>query len=154
MIDGSESAPIDPLAALRAELTELYECDRTRADAIGKKIRDVEKNHDTTLNHLAEFWLLLGVGRKLAEPLPINGHVASTYFGKAYSCAEKCTTVPTEDYEAIQQQYMEMLYKQLYRRANRPSSQMSPTEANKYYRAAESAKHAYDRAFGVPVHTS
>lgn len=154
LIDGSEPDPIKLLAELRVELTGLYECDRTRADAISKRIREVEKNYRASLNDYAEFWLLLAVGHKLADPLPINGHVASTYFGKAYSCAEKCTTVSPEDYEAMQQSYMEMLYTQLYRRANRPSSQMSATEASKYHRAAESVKHSYDRMFHTPIHAS
>lgn len=154
MIDESESAPEDPLDAVRTKLTKLYECDQTRAGTISKEIRAVEKIHSAALNDCAEFWLLLGVGHKLADPLPINGHVASTYFGKAYSCAERCTAISEADYDAMQKRYMEMLYTQLARRANRPSSQMSATEATKYHRAAENAKHVYDRTFNTPVHAS
>jgi hypothetical protein len=154
LIDESAPASEDLLTEVRMKLTELYECDRTRADAISKEIRVVEKAYGATLNNYAEFWLLLGVGHKLAEPLPINGHVASTYFGKAHGSAERCTTMSEEDYDAMRKHYMELLYTQLHRRATRPSSQMSATEASKYHRAAENAKHVYDRTFNRPVHAS
>lgn len=150
----SEVSLGDPLKVVRDELTELYESDNVHADTINRRIGEIKGAYSTTLGHLAEFWLLLAVGARLAKPLPINGHVSGIYVSKAYSIADKCTFLSDEEYEEMQKKYMDMLVTLLKKRAARPTSRVTIAKSIEYQRAADVFKREYDRTFSTPVRTS
>lgn len=150
----SEAALDDLMKVVRDELTELYRSENVHADTITERIGEIKKAYSGSLGHLAEFWLLLAVGARLAKPFPINGHASSIYIGKAYSAAEKCVTLSEDEYETMQRQYMEMLIAQLHKRADRPTSRVTIAKAIEYKRVAEIFEREYGRMFNAPVPVS
>lgn len=153
-MDESVAASEDPLKEIREQLEALYTDTRSRAEDILEQIAAIEQDHSDTLGSYAEFWLLLAVGHKLADPLPVYGHKSSKYYDRAYTCAEVCEVHSGEHYAEMQRKYLTLQVTQLRARANRSGAQMNRLEAYKYHRAADSTQLLIERLEHMLTSTS
>lgn len=100
-LNGSDTAPDDPLSEVRTVLMKLYEDNDTSCDSIRASVHKTETEHKATLGHLAEFWLLLSVGEVLAHPTQTYGHSAGAYRHNAVHCDDISSEVILQSGELV-----------------------------------------------------